>query len=259
MGAEGEPTCQGGGGGRGGEGGAGDSSRSAPSSCGIGCVGGEQSAITSCDSFFLFLLLDLVSCETSSKARDRAGSNGGGIVARAIEVAAGSAAGVAASAAASGAAAAAGGAVAAAAGVAAAAAAGAAASSAGASAAGPTERVNDGCDCWLLGLSCSCCLGASPATTSCCCTGVAAAAVLLSRAWHHLKRFSWRFLFCRLLFLLLSLCAPAAAVAAAIGRKSKVTCSPSGSCSKVTLAQKPALTNIIRWVLAEHYRDYRLY
>ena len=134
MGAEGEPTCQGGGGGRGGEGGAGDSSRSAPSSCGIGCVGGEQSAITSCDSFFLFLLLDLVSCETSSKARDRAGSNGGGIVARAIEVAAGSAAGVAASAAA-------GGAVAAAAGVAAAAAAGAAASSAGAAAAGPAERV----------------------------------------------------------------------------------------------------------------------
>ena len=118
---------------------------------------------------------------------------------------------------------------------------------------------NYGCDCWLLGLSCSCCLGVSPTTTSCCCTGVAAAAVLLSRAWHHLKRFSWRFLFCCLLFLLLSLCAPAAAVAAAIGRKSKVTCSPSGSCSKVTLAQKPALTNIIRWVLAEHYRHYRLY
>ena len=77
MGAEGKPTCQGGGG-RGGEGRAGDISRSAPSSCGIECVGEEQSAITSCDSFFLFLLLDLVSCETSSKARDRAGSSWGG-------------------------------------------------------------------------------------------------------------------------------------------------------------------------------------
>ena len=47
-------------------------------------------------------------------------------------------------------------------------------------------------------------------------------------------------MFWRLRFFLL--CAPAAAVAAAIGRKSRETCSPSGSCSKVTLAQNPALT-----------------
>ena len=60
-------------------------------------------AVSSCESIFFLLLLDLVSRETGSNARDRAGCKGAGMFSRT--------AGVAASAAASGAAAAAGGAV----------------------------------------------------------------------------------------------------------------------------------------------------
>ena len=131
-------------------------------------------AVSSCESIFFLLLLDLVSRETGSNARDRAGCKGAGMFSRT--------AGVAASAAASGAAAAASETVAAAAGVAAAATARAGAASAVAAAAGPAERVKDESGCCLLGLTSSCCLGAGPATTRSCCTGVAAAAVLLSRA-----------------------------------------------------------------------------